>query len=74
MFSKKRFDTHIRKLSSRFNLKIENIEVYCSNNNVSPAMEKRLRIQWYKDNPVGRQMDIYEAIEIERQRELDTKV
>ncbi len=73
MLSKKRFTTHVNNLSSRINLTLDNIEIYCQNNNVSPRMERRLRAQWYKDNPVGRQMDIYEAIEIERQRELDAK-
>ncbi len=70
MFSKKRFQTHKIILGSRINLGLDNIDYYCDNNNCSPNMRKRLRAQWYLDNPVGRQMDIYEAIENERQRSL----
>jgi endonuclease III len=44
---KTRFDTHVKRLSNRINLKEENIIYYCLNNNCSDSMTKRL-IQAFK--------------------------
>jgi len=49
MKNKTRFTTHIKRLSSKFNLKIENIMYYAKNNNLSQKMTKRL-IDKYKND------------------------
>lgn len=42
----KRFNTHVKDLFSRCNIKEENIEVYCKNNNVSDKMKVRI-LEYY---------------------------
>jgi len=46
-YSKKRFDTHVKRLFNRINIQPENIVYYCLNNKCSPSMTKRL-IDSYK--------------------------
>lgn len=41
-YNKTRFLTHIKNLSKRFNIGIEQIKYYSKNNNLSPKMTKRL--------------------------------
>jgi len=42
MKNKTHLVTHIKNLSGRFNLQIENIENYCANNNVSDVMKNKI--------------------------------
>lgn len=71
MFSKIRFTTHVININADKDLTIQDLDQYFIDNDISPKMQKRLRVQWFIDHPVGRQMDIYEAIDIARQKELN---
>ena len=42
MKSKKRLSTHVASLSYRFNLEVENVDIYCKNNKVSNEMRDRI--------------------------------
>jgi len=48
-YSTKRFETHVKALSTRFNLQESNILVYAKNNNLSDTMIHRLLDKFHSD-------------------------